>query len=147
MLRLAINGYGRIGRSVLRALYESPLRAELQVVAVNELADARTGIDRAKKLAAELVSAANNEAGTIVEESEEVAEQIIATANVESTKKREAAARGLEVILHKTGVHTTALHVLEKDIAERKEILEKQAVQILENGKRIKAFNDAAKGF
>ena len=42
MLRLAINGYGRIGRSVLRALYESPLRAELQVVAVNELADART---------------------------------------------------------------------------------------------------------
>ena len=42
MLRLAINGYGRIGRSVLRALYESPLRAELQVVAINELADART---------------------------------------------------------------------------------------------------------
>jgi erythrose-4-phosphate dehydrogenase len=39
---LAINGYGRIGRSVLRALYESPLRSELQVVAVNELADART---------------------------------------------------------------------------------------------------------
>ena len=42
MLRLAINGYGRIGRSVLMALYESPLRSELQVVAVNELADART---------------------------------------------------------------------------------------------------------
>ena len=42
MLRLAINGYGRIGRSVLRALYESPLRSDLQVVAVNELADART---------------------------------------------------------------------------------------------------------
>ena len=42
MLRLAINGYGRIGRSSLRALYESPLRAELQVVAINELADAGT---------------------------------------------------------------------------------------------------------
>ena len=42
MLRLAINGYGRIGRSVLRALYESGLRSELQVVAINELADART---------------------------------------------------------------------------------------------------------
>ena len=42
MLRLAINGYGRIGRSVLRALYESPLRPAIQVVAVNELADART---------------------------------------------------------------------------------------------------------
>jgi D-erythrose 4-phosphate dehydrogenase len=42
LLRLAINGYGRIGRSVLRALCESPHRAELQVVAINELADAGT---------------------------------------------------------------------------------------------------------
>lgn len=42
MLRIAINGYGRIGRSVLRALYESGLRKQMQVVAINELADART---------------------------------------------------------------------------------------------------------
>ncbi len=42
MIRLAINGYGRIGRCVLRALQESPLRERLQVVAINELADART---------------------------------------------------------------------------------------------------------
>nr|WP_241263395.1 type I glyceraldehyde-3-phosphate dehydrogenase [Parahaliea mediterranea] len=41
-MRLAINGYGRIGRGVLRALYESPLRERLQVVAINEIADART---------------------------------------------------------------------------------------------------------
>ncbi|MCB1705791.1 MAG: erythrose-4-phosphate dehydrogenase [Halioglobus sp.] len=42
MLRLAINGYGRIGRSILRALYESPLRDEVAIVAINELADAGT---------------------------------------------------------------------------------------------------------
>lgn len=42
MIRLAINGYGRIGRSVLRALQSSPHRERLQVVAINELADART---------------------------------------------------------------------------------------------------------
>ena len=42
MVRLAINGYGRIGRCVLRALQESPLRDRLQVVAINELADAGT---------------------------------------------------------------------------------------------------------
>lgn len=42
MTRLAINGYGRIGRSVLRALQTSPHRERLQVVAINELADART---------------------------------------------------------------------------------------------------------
>ncbi len=44
MHRLAINGYGRIGRCVLRALMESPLRSALRVVAVNELADAATAI-------------------------------------------------------------------------------------------------------
>jgi len=42
LLRLAINGYGRIGRSILRALYESRLRSEISVVAINELADAGT---------------------------------------------------------------------------------------------------------
>ncbi len=42
MLHLAINGYGRIGRSVFRALYESHRREQLRVVAINELADART---------------------------------------------------------------------------------------------------------
>jgi D-erythrose 4-phosphate dehydrogenase len=42
VLRLAINGYGRIGRSVLRALYEGDYRRDLQIVAVNELADSGT---------------------------------------------------------------------------------------------------------
>jgi erythrose-4-phosphate dehydrogenase len=42
LIRLAINGYGRIGRSVLRALNEGPHRDALQVVAINELADANT---------------------------------------------------------------------------------------------------------
>lgn len=37
-LRVAINGFGRIGRSVLRALYESGKRDFIEVVAVNELA-------------------------------------------------------------------------------------------------------------
>ncbi|MBT1443573.1 erythrose-4-phosphate dehydrogenase [Shewanella sp. JM162201] len=38
MIRVAINGYGRIGRSVLRALYESGKRGQMQLVAINELA-------------------------------------------------------------------------------------------------------------
>ncbi|ETN93480.1 D-erythrose-4-phosphate dehydrogenase [Gammaproteobacteria bacterium MOLA455] len=42
MIRIAINGYGRIGRSVLRALYESEARNSVQVVAINELADSKT---------------------------------------------------------------------------------------------------------
>jgi len=40
--RIAINGYGRIGRCVLRALFESELQGQLQIVAINELADCNT---------------------------------------------------------------------------------------------------------
>lgn len=42
MLRLAINGYGRIGRCVLRALQESAHAKNLKVVAINEPADLNT---------------------------------------------------------------------------------------------------------
>jgi glyceraldehyde 3-phosphate dehydrogenase (phosphorylating) len=41
MVRLAINGYGRIGRNILRALYErEDLRQHIHVVAINDLGDA-----------------------------------------------------------------------------------------------------------
>ena len=38
MIKIAINGYGRIGRNVLRALYESGRDNQLKIVAINELA-------------------------------------------------------------------------------------------------------------
>ena len=41
-VKVAINGYGRIGRMVLRALYESNRTHEIQIVAVNDLGDAET---------------------------------------------------------------------------------------------------------
>jgi glyceraldehyde 3-phosphate dehydrogenase len=38
MVKVAINGFGRIGRNVLRALYERPeLKGQVQVVAINDL--------------------------------------------------------------------------------------------------------------
>ena len=36
-IRVAINGYGRIGRNVLRALYESGRNKEIEIVAINDL--------------------------------------------------------------------------------------------------------------
>lgn len=41
-IRVAINGFGRIGRNVLRALYEGNYRQQIQVVAINDLGDAAT---------------------------------------------------------------------------------------------------------
>ncbi|HEX9138458.1 MAG TPA: type I glyceraldehyde-3-phosphate dehydrogenase [Steroidobacteraceae bacterium] len=38
-VKVGINGYGRIGRNVLRALYESGRQKELQIVAINDLCD------------------------------------------------------------------------------------------------------------
>ncbi len=38
--RIAINGFGRIGRNIVRALYENGYRKQLQVVAINDLGDA-----------------------------------------------------------------------------------------------------------
>ena len=41
-IKVAINGYGRIGRNILRALYESGRTNEIRIVAVNDLGDAAT---------------------------------------------------------------------------------------------------------
>lgn len=40
--KIAINGYGRIGRNILRALYESGHANEMKIVAINDLGDAET---------------------------------------------------------------------------------------------------------
>ena len=39
-IRVAINGFGRIGRNVLRALYESKKSYDIKIVAINDLGDA-----------------------------------------------------------------------------------------------------------
>ncbi|HET6565953.1 MAG TPA: type I glyceraldehyde-3-phosphate dehydrogenase [Xanthomonadales bacterium] len=41
-IKVAINGYGRIGRNILKALYESGRTDEIQIVAINDLGDAET---------------------------------------------------------------------------------------------------------
>jgi len=41
-IRVAINGYGRIGRNILRAHYESGKRHGIEIVAINDLGDLKT---------------------------------------------------------------------------------------------------------
>lgn len=43
-IRIAINGYGRIGRNILRAHYESKQHPEIQIVAINDLGDVKTNV-------------------------------------------------------------------------------------------------------
>jgi glyceraldehyde 3-phosphate dehydrogenase len=41
-IKVAINGYGRIGRNVLRAHYEGGKKHDIQIVAINDLGDPKT---------------------------------------------------------------------------------------------------------
>jgi glyceraldehyde 3-phosphate dehydrogenase len=41
-IKVGINGYGRIGRNILRALYEAGRTREIQIVALNDLGNAQT---------------------------------------------------------------------------------------------------------
>src|SRR5690606_24214874 len=41
-IKVGINGYGRIGRNVLRAVYEANRQKDIQIVALNDLGDAQT---------------------------------------------------------------------------------------------------------
>ncbi|MFN4330132.1 MAG: type I glyceraldehyde-3-phosphate dehydrogenase [Limnobacter sp.] len=41
-IRVAINGYGRIGRNVLRAHYEGGKKHDIEIVAINDLGDPKT---------------------------------------------------------------------------------------------------------
>ena len=41
-IKIGINGYGRIGRNILRAIHESGRAKEFDVVALNDLGDAET---------------------------------------------------------------------------------------------------------
>ena len=41
-VKVAINGYGRIGRNIMRALYELGRNDEISVVAINDLGDANS---------------------------------------------------------------------------------------------------------
>jgi glyceraldehyde 3-phosphate dehydrogenase len=41
-IKVGINGYGRIGRNILRALYEGKYGGDIKIVAINDLGDANT---------------------------------------------------------------------------------------------------------
>ena len=44
MIKVAINGFGRIGRNVLRALYENGYKDKVQIVAINDLAPTESNV-------------------------------------------------------------------------------------------------------
>jgi len=48
MINIAINGYGRIGRNILRALYEGHYREQIKIVAINDLGNTNSNVHLTK---------------------------------------------------------------------------------------------------
>jgi glyceraldehyde 3-phosphate dehydrogenase len=106
-LRVAINGYGRIGRNVLRALFESPhpqLREDIRIVAINDLGDAKTlaHLTRHDTAHGRFAVPVRHEEGALV-----VGEQRIEVSSVRQPAELPWKALGIDLVMECTGLFTT----------------------------------------
>jgi D-erythrose 4-phosphate dehydrogenase len=113
-IRVAINGYGRIGRCVLRAVCERTLWDQIQVVAINELADCKTIAHLTK-----YDSTHGRFPGEVTIERDQLCidEQSIQVLHVESISQLPWAALDIDVVLECTGAFsdraTAAEHIMQ----------------------------------
>jgi glyceraldehyde 3-phosphate dehydrogenase len=103
-VKVAINGYGRIGRNVLRALYESGRTGEIAIVAINDLGDARTNAHLTK-----YDTAHGKFPGTVAVEGEHM---VVNGDRIQVLAKRNPAELpwgelGVDVVLECTGLFTS----------------------------------------
>ena len=103
-VKVGINGYGRIGRNVLRALYESGRQNEIQVVAINDLCDAQSNAHLTK-----YDTAHGKFPGTVSVDGDAL---VVNGDRIKVTAQRDPAqvpwgAMGAEFVLECTGLFTT----------------------------------------
>jgi len=103
-VRVAINGFGRIGRNVLRAIIESG-RTDIEVVAINDLASAQAN---ARLLARDSVHGAFPGSVSVDGETLVVNGQRIAVTAERDPAKLPHAAMGVDIALECTGFFTDA---------------------------------------
>ena len=102
MLRIAINGFGRIGRNVLRALYETGRNQDLQIVAINELAEPQ-GI--AHLLKYDTAHGRFSSSVELVDNTIEVAGDPIVLLQHEDIQQLPWSELGIDLVLECSGVH------------------------------------------
>ena len=106
-LRVAINGYGRIGRNVLRALFESPSHGSgdaIRIVAINDLGDARTNahLTRHDTTHGRFAMPVRHEGDCLV-----VGEQRIQVSCVRNPAELPWRSLGVDLVMECTGLFTT----------------------------------------
>lgn len=103
-IRVAINGFGRIGRNALRALYEGQYRDRVRVVAINDLGDAATNAHLLKydSVHGRFFGSVSHD-----EESLTVNGDRIAVSSIRDPEKLPWQALGVDVVMECTGLFTT----------------------------------------
>ncbi len=100
-INVAINGFGRIGRNILRALYESSRTNEISVVAINDLADRKTN---AHLLQFDSVHGRMNCDIRVVEEGFSIDGHLIRTCSQRNPADLPWASLKVDVVLECTGI-------------------------------------------
>src|SRR5471032_507391 len=103
-IKVGINGYGRIGRNILRALYEAKRTSQIQIVAINDLGNAETNAHLTR-----YDTAHGKFPGTVVVEGEFM---VVNGDRIRVCAKRNPAELpwkelGVDVVLECTGLFTT----------------------------------------
>ena len=103
-LKVAINGYGRIGRNILRAHYEGGKKHDIQIVAINDLGNAETNAHLTR-----YDTAHGKFPGTVTVEGENM---VVNGDKIRVCAKRNPAELpwkelGIDVVLECTGLFTT----------------------------------------
>ncbi len=104
MIKVAINGFGRIGRNILRAHYESGRKSGLQFVAINDLGDAATN---AHLLKYDTVHGPFRTSVSVKEKSLLVGDDTIQVVAERDPAKLPWKALGVDVVLECTGLFTS----------------------------------------
>ena len=102
-IKVGINGYGRIGRNILRALYESG-RTDIEIVALNDLGDAETNayLTRNDTTHGRFAKEVKVDGGHLVIDGDRI--QVLAIRNPAEIPWAKA---GVDVVLECTGLFTS----------------------------------------
>jgi glyceraldehyde 3-phosphate dehydrogenase len=103
-IKVGINGYGRIGRNILRALYESGRTGEISIVAINDLGDANTNahLTRYDTAHGKFSGKVEVDGDSLVVNGDRI--RVLAERNPANLPWKEL---GVEVVLECTGLFTT----------------------------------------
>lgn len=103
MLKIAINGYGRIGRNVLRALYEGNARDAMSIVAINDLGNAETNahLTRYDSVHGRFPGEVRVESGDLVVNNDRI--RVLAEKDPEKLPWKEL---DIDLVLESTGIFT-----------------------------------------